>query len=254
MKKILAFILAIVMTFSMVVLPAGASLEGSIEDAENLYGNASSDISGVIDSAEDIYKDFESEDYESAVKNVFVFMEKLFEAIHGIVHGFSEIFDFDCPFCDGDYVRPEKPDAEEPTTEEPTTEHPIAEYSVIVKNSTLASDINYNYTSKQLYAMYAKVGIKFWNRGYVANKVTINQMATAFVETAILIDVESVGVREIVFEGSNNFHGNGGNFKLIVNNSTVPVKVKLNSTTYVGRTQLTNANVGDYIVGPYTLA
>ncbi len=331
MKKILAFALAIVMTFSMTVLPAGASLEDSIQDAENIYTDTSNDISDVVDSAKDVYDSLINEDYGSAVSGVFVFMEKLFDAIHSLVHTLSEIFDFDCPFCDGKYSDDDDADADEPTTEETTTEEttteettteettteettteettteettteettteettteettteettteettteettteettteettteePITEapevtyesYYVQVKNSTLASDRYYNYTIDGPYPMNVDVAYYFWNRGYKANTVTIKNMATAYVNAAVYISEESVGIDTIVFAGGNNFHGNNGVFKLIVNTTEIPVKVKLSGTNKIGSLVLTAANIGDYIVGPYTV-
>ncbi|MBQ7117467.1 MAG: hypothetical protein IJN88_04585, partial [Clostridia bacterium] len=155
----------------------------------------------------------------------------------------------------------EEPTTEEPTTEEPTTEEPTTEapavtyetYEVRVSNSTLASDKNFNYTIDGPYPMNVDVAYYFWNRGYKAGTVTIKNMATAYVNAAVYISEESVGINTIVFAGGNNFHSNGGVFKLIVNTTDIPVAVKLSGTNKIGSTVLTESNIGDYIVGPYTV-
>lgn len=82
MKKLLALLLSVVMMFSLVALPASASTETKTDDA----------ISEI----------------ESTVNEAFDVVEAVFNLVHNIVHTLSEIFDFDCPFCDG------KADTEEP--------------------------------------------------------------------------------------------------------------------------------------------
>ena len=151
----------------------------------------------------------------------------------------------------------EEPTTEEPTTEEPTTEAPAVKYETYftqIKNSTIAADQNFNYTTDGKYPMNVDVALYFWNRNYKANTVTIKNMATAYVNAAVYISDESVGINTIVFAGGNNFHSNNGVFKLIVNTTDIPVKVKLSGTNKIGSTVLTTSNIGDYIVGPYTLA
>ena len=101
--------------------------------------------------------------------------------------------------------------------------------------------------------MNVDVALYFWNRGYKANTVTIKNAATAYVNAAVYISDESVGIDTVVFAGGNNFHSNGGVFKLIVNTTDIPVKVKLSGTNKIGTLVLTNENIGDYIVGPYVL-
>ncbi len=86
MKKLLALLLSVVMMFSLVALPASASTETKTDDA----------ISEI----------------ESSVNEAFDVVEAVFNLVHNIVHTLSEMFDFDCPFCDG------KADTEEPSEPE----------------------------------------------------------------------------------------------------------------------------------------
>ncbi|MBQ4267297.1 MAG: hypothetical protein IJB93_03810 [Clostridia bacterium] len=156
----------------------------------------------------------------------------------------------------------EEPTTEEPTTEEPTTEEPTTEEKVVtydtfkvkVTNSTLAADKNFNYTSEGLYPMDVDVALYFWNRGYKAGTVTIKNMATSKVNAAVYISDESKGINTINFAGGNYFHSNDGVFKLVVNTTDIPVKIKLSGTNKIGSLTLTSENIGDYIVGPYTVA
>ncbi len=67
------------------------------------------------------------------------------------------------------------------------------------------------------------------------------------------MDGVSASIGQINLDGNNNFHGFGGTFKLIVNNTDTPVKVKITGTNKVGSTILTGSNIGDYIVGPYVV-
>ncbi len=150
----------------------------------------------------------------------------------------------------------EESTTEESTTEESTTQPTVTyeTYKVRVTNSTLASDRYYNYTSDGTYPQNVDVAFYFWNRAYKANTVTIKNTATAYVNAAVYISDESVGIDTIVFAGGNNFHGNNGVFKLIVNTTDIPVKVKLSGTNKIGSLVLTADNIGNYIVGPYTVA
>lgn len=79
MKKILAILLAVVMTFSMLV-PATASFNPS--DAKE-----SAAITASVDESASKYDDC---------------FKTLYEIVHAIVHFVSAILDFDCPFCGGD--------------------------------------------------------------------------------------------------------------------------------------------------------
>ena len=69
MKKFLALIIAVVMTFSMVAMPVNA-----------------------IDAA-DIEK------FETTANEVFDYVEKLIESIHALVGGILGVLDKECPFC-----------------------------------------------------------------------------------------------------------------------------------------------------------
>lgn len=84
MKKLLAVLLSLVMMFSVVALPASAATETAGEiSVENI---------------------------ENTIEEAFDVFEAIFNLVHKIVHTLSEIFDFDCPFCDGsaDVEEPEE--------------------------------------------------------------------------------------------------------------------------------------------------
>lgn len=110
MKKILAVLLSLVMAFTF-MMPAFAAEEVVVEEESSITDS----FGGVIDSAEDIRDSFENEDVEGVINGVFAFAESLFNAIHDLVHTLSEMFDFDCPFCDDVKVDTEEPvEPEEP--------------------------------------------------------------------------------------------------------------------------------------------
>ena len=71
MKKFLALMIAVVMTFSMVAVPVSAA-----------------DI------------DVDLEKVETTLDETFAFAEKLAKAIHKLVGGILAVFDKECPFCD----------------------------------------------------------------------------------------------------------------------------------------------------------
>ncbi|MBQ3136570.1 MAG: hypothetical protein IJB74_03715 [Clostridia bacterium] len=129
MKKFLAVLLSLVMVFSMSAV-SFAAFDADIDDAKTAVENVSGDAKDVIGSGADVVESLKDKDYASAVKGAFVFIEKLFNAIHSLVCTLADLFNFDCPFCDGavtDAPETEEPTTEEPTTEEPTTEEPTTE-------------------------------------------------------------------------------------------------------------------------------
>lgn len=98
MKKILAIVLSIVMAFSVTAIPAAAV--DAVNDEAQTADTVIDDASDVIDSAKDVYDNIVAEDSVAAVNGLFDFAQKLAKAIHSLVHTLSEIFDFNCPFCD----------------------------------------------------------------------------------------------------------------------------------------------------------
>lgn len=106
MKKLLAVLLSLVMMFSVVALPVSATTETADEI-----------------SVEDI-----EEKFEEAVD----WLARIYEFVHNIVHPLSEMFDFDCPFCD------EK--SEEETPDEPETpEEPEEIVGTVANTDDLSS-------------------------------------------------------------------------------------------------------------------
>lgn len=82
MKKILAILLAVVMTFSMLV-PAAA-----LNTNQSINANSSATVmSASVDES--------TSEYDGCFKT-------LYDIVHAIVHFVSAILDFDCPFCGGD--------------------------------------------------------------------------------------------------------------------------------------------------------
>lgn len=95
MKKFIALIMAVIMTFALMA-PATA--------ANN-----------------------EIEEIETTVNDIFDFVKDLAAGIHELVGGILAVFDKECPFCDEIHETAEEPEADEPTTDEPTTEEPTTE-------------------------------------------------------------------------------------------------------------------------------
>lgn len=98
MKKILAVLLSLVMAFTF-MMPAFAVEENVAEE----------NISSIVDDANEIQKDIEEGDYVSAVTGAIEFIERLFAAIHNLIDNLSEVFEFDCPLCNGPVILPADP-------------------------------------------------------------------------------------------------------------------------------------------------
>lgn len=98
MKKILAITLSIVMafTFMMPAFAADEEVDATVENSE-----ICDSVGGVFDSLTGIYGDLEEGDYVSAATGVFGLIENIYNALHTLLHTLSEMFDFNCPFCDG---------------------------------------------------------------------------------------------------------------------------------------------------------
>lgn len=113
MKKILAVLLSLVMAFTF-MMPAFAVEEAGEVTQESSITDS---FGGIIDSAEDIRDSFENEDYTGVASGVFAFIENLLKGVHDLVHGLSEMFDFDCPFCDDKAEVPSEPEEPEEPSE-----------------------------------------------------------------------------------------------------------------------------------------
>lgn len=81
MKKILAVLLAVVMTFSMLV-PASAAINTG----------ADSNVVAMSETEEGTTQE---------TNKVIAVIKAIYDFVHSLVHTLSEIFDFKCPFCKG---------------------------------------------------------------------------------------------------------------------------------------------------------
>ena len=117
MKKLLALLLSIVMMFSLVALPASASNETDC--------------------------DINAEDVIDKIEEAETFLEQIYNFVHHIVHSFSEMFDFDCPFCDGkgDAGEPSEPSEPEVIVGTVTNEGDLTDALVAGGTYTVEEDI-----------------------------------------------------------------------------------------------------------------
>lgn len=105
MKKLLAVVIAVIMTFSLAAVSASAAapdmdkVQGTVDSISGSIVGAKDEVQNVIDSATGIYDDLKNEDYSTIIEDVVDFAEFFFEAIHAIVHNLSVAFDFECTFC-----------------------------------------------------------------------------------------------------------------------------------------------------------
>ncbi len=237
MKKILAVLLSLVMAFSFIV-PAFAADE-TVEDVEVTEDASLADSFGsVIDSAEGICDSFKAEDYKGVATGVFAFAENLFIAIHDLVHSLSEMFDFDCPFCD------DKKEVEE-ELEQPEDLYESA--GTVIGEAFADKDMYF----RNPYPISVDAGYVFT---VPTKSITLDGIATAYVKSAIILE-EGATTGKIVFDDTdtyNYFHDVEG-FKILHNYSGAPVAIVLKGEVRVGSTNITAANIGDYIVGPYTV-
>lgn len=109
MKKILAILLAIAMTFSMVISVAAADVSGKLDEAEGAVSDVYDAASDAYDAAASIKDNIQAGNCDEAVSGAFTFAKALANAIHTLVHRLSELFDFDCPFCDGTGLDKDEP-------------------------------------------------------------------------------------------------------------------------------------------------
>ena len=87
MKKILAFMLSMIMIFSVVAAPVNAAAPDISQDQiSGAIGDVSDEASDAIDAATGVIDSFETGDFGAAIGGIFDFAIELFEAIHALVH------------------------------------------------------------------------------------------------------------------------------------------------------------------------
>ena len=86
MKKILALLVAVVMVFSIAVIPASAALK---------------------DSAQVVVDNFNGGDYFAAIENAFVFINEFIDEIHALVGNIMAVLGKECAFCNELHVATE---------------------------------------------------------------------------------------------------------------------------------------------------
>ena len=89
MKKFLAVLMAVVMTFSMVVISASA-----VETEEPKI-----EFTGIIGSAEDIYDDIKEGELESALDGVFALIEDFYNLVHNLIGSIMAVSGNECAVC-----------------------------------------------------------------------------------------------------------------------------------------------------------
>lgn len=83
MKKVIALIIAVVMMFSIVAVPASAAFSDSLQAVTDSY-NAG--------------------DYEATLNNLFTFVKDFAEAIHNLVGSIMGVLGEECAFCETIHV------------------------------------------------------------------------------------------------------------------------------------------------------
>lgn len=253
MKKILAVLLTLVMAFTLAAPAFAAVPEVNQEEISSSIGNISADASAAVDAAGAICDSLKAEDYKGAITSAFDFAEKLFKAIHTLVHSLSELFDFNCPFCDGDKgVAGDGEDAgndngNDGDADTGADDEPLYE--------TAGTVIGAEFADKDV--AFAKPYPMNVDAAYVfsapTKSIEITDIATYNVKTVVILE-EGATTGKITFAADavgNYFHKVEG-FKLIINNSGAPVNVVVDGVlSWTNNTAI--ANIGDYIEGPYTL-
>lgn len=104
MKKILAVVIAVIMTLSFSAVSASAAapdmeeVKGTFDSISGAIVDAKDEVQDVIGSATGIYENITNEDYSTLFTDIVDFAEFYFNALHAIVHNLSVAFDFECPF------------------------------------------------------------------------------------------------------------------------------------------------------------
>lgn len=240
MKKILALVLSLVMAFSLAAPAFAAVPEVDMDSVQNSIGDISEDASAAIDAAGSICDSLKAEDYKAALDGAFDFAAKLFNAIHTLVCTLADIFDFDCPFCDGDKAANDGEDADK--EDEPLYESAGSVIGEEFAGKEMKFKTPYPQNVDAAYVFAAPTA-----------SIEIDGIATANVKSVIILE-EGATTGKIVFtsETTENYFHNVEGFKLIINNSGAPVNVVLKDVLYWTNGDVI-ANIGDYIEGPYTL-
>ncbi len=244
MKKILALVLAMIMAFSLVAPAYAAAPVIDEEQITGAIGDVSEDASAAIDAATGVCDNLKNGAYSEALKGAFDFAIKLFEAIHSLVHALSEIFDFGCPFCDD---ASDKDNAGDNEVEAPEDLYDSADAVIGEEfaNQDMVFDLNYPQDVDAAFAFTAPT-----------KSIVIDGVATANVNTLIVLG-KGATTGKIVFKDTttfNYFHAVEG-FKILENYSGVSVAIVLAGDVRLSNgTIITAANIGDYIVGPYTVS
>lgn len=237
MKKILAVLLSLVMAFTF-MMPAFAADE-VVEEESSIADS----FGGVIDSAEDICDSFKAEDYKGVATGIFSFAENLFVAIHDLIHALSEMFDFDCPFCDD--KKAEADDGDEAEQPEDLYESAGAVIGKEFADKDMVFDTPYPQNVDAAYVFSAPT-----------KSIVLDGIATANVKSVIVLE-KGATTGKIVFKDTktfNYFHSVEG-FKILHNYSGESVAIVLAGDVRLSNgTIITAANIGDYIVGPYTVS
>lgn len=240
MKKILALVLAMIMAFSLAAPAYAAVPEVDADQISGAIGDVSEDASAAIDSANGVCESLKAGAYDEALKGAFDFAIDLFEAIHSLVHALSEIFDFDCPFCDE-----VKEDSDKVEVPEVLYDSASAVIGAEFANKDMVFDLDYPQNVDAAFAFTAPT-----------KSIVIDGVATANVNTLIVLG-EGATTGKLVFKSTetfNYFHAVEG-FKILENYSGSPVAIVLAGDVYLSDdTVITAANIGDYIVGPYTVS
>lgn len=224
MKKILAIILSLVMAFSIAAIPASA-IDASIDDAQVAVGEVKDDASAAIDSAKNVYDSIKAEDYSAAIDGMFDFASKLAKAIHSLVHSLSEMFDFDCPFCDGTAADDDSAAGEE--------EAPRAEGAAFVVDGTSQTTFG---------------GEEYYGDIFISATSTVSEIMllsiTADVNNVVVLEAENT----VVFSGGNFTLPEGG--KLVVDTTDTITQVMFSTGDIIVNGEvLTEDNVAQYVEG-----
>ena len=104
MKKVLAILLAVLVAFSAMVIPACAvdAADDSyveVEDGVDAESPAEEEFAGIVDSAEDIMADLKGGAYESAFNKTFAFIENLVNMIHNLIGNILAVSGNECGLC-----------------------------------------------------------------------------------------------------------------------------------------------------------
>ena len=103
MKKLLAVLIAVLMAFSVAVVPASAAdyvrkdtvVVAPGESEETTEG----EFAGVVDSTTSIYDDLKAGEYENALDGVFELIDGLVNAIHSLIGKIMAVAGKECALC-----------------------------------------------------------------------------------------------------------------------------------------------------------